>query len=77
MVEFLMREGQRSPRKALRRKSLDWLAQECIIEGALQCSECGEETTKENPIMDTGRCERCEVKAEEEHDEATCPCPCH
>ena len=78
MIEFLMSEGQRGPRSALRRRPVEWLMRECVIEGALQCNECGDETTEDNPLMDTGRCQECEAKAEEsEHDEALCDCPCH
>ena|ERR1041385_506055 len=78
MIEFLMREGLRKPRQALRRRSTEWLMRECVAEGALLCNECANETTATNPLMDTGRCEECETKAEEaEHHETLCDCPCH
>lgn len=77
LVEFLMREGQRGPRRALRGKSRDWLVTEALAEGAIDftCSQCSRYS---KDITETGRCEDCELTAQEiEHDEALCDCPCH
>lgn len=43
LIQFLMDEGQRAPRRSLRGKSMEWLAQEAIIEGAREftCAQCG------------------------------------
>jgi hypothetical protein len=70
MVDFLMSEGQRSPRSKLRRRPIEWLMRECAIEGALQCHNCGEETSRENPILDSAICQQCQTKADEDQEEA-------
>lgn len=69
LVEFLMNEGLRGPRRALRGRSTEWLMQECVIEGVLQCGQCGNETNRDNPLLDTGYCEKCQEKAEEGREE--------
>lgn len=81
MIEYLMTDGLRGPRRELRNKSTEWLMIGCVEDGALLCNKCLEETSESNPLLDAGLCEECQVKADEhdlsEHDAFYCDCPLH
>lgn len=66
LIEFLMDEGLRKPRNILRRQSTIWLREQATVEGLPVCIACGLHVEM---LLETGRCEPCELKVEDDDDE--------